>query len=98
MALPRAKPLHGYLTLEKRGAFLGTHTFSTHRVFQGTLNPALGGSDLQGPASSSAALRKLNEWVSRLFFTYVEPALPETEPSLAASVLTRVQMPLSSKQ
>lgn len=60
MALPSAKPIHGYLTLEKRDTFLGTRTFSTRRVFQGMLNPAWGGSDLQGPALLSAGLRKRN--------------------------------------
>lgn len=100
MALPSAKPLRGYLPSEKRDALLGTRAFSTCRVLQGALNPAWGGSDPQGPALSSAGLRKPNRRVSRLFFTHVEQSQPPpaTEPSLAASVLTQVQLHPSSKQ
>lgn len=82
MALPSAEPPHGYLTWETQDDFLVTHTFSTHHVFQ----PGVTVTCRDRPY----CLHKLNSLLLSLFFTYVEP-------SLAASVVTQVQMHLSSK-
>lgn len=80
MALPSAKPLHGYLAGERQDALWSTPKKTLCFLGQAESSLKFTGGGRDPLYSVSAGLHKLSEWVPRSFFTSAEQ-LPSRTPA-----------------